>query len=90
MATHTHHASEFDNTQRYMELGYAIAYYRKHRKLTQEQLAERAGISRQHLGAIEAPNILRPLSLDVVFNIATVLEIEPYQLFMFPHSISDK
>lgn len=40
-----------DNRQRYIELGYNIAYYRKHAGLTQEQLAEKAGISRPHMGA---------------------------------------
>ncbi len=67
----------------YTELGYNIAYYRKHRKLTQEQLAEMVDISRQHLGAIEAPNIIRPLSLDLLFAIARALEVEPYKLFRF-------
>ena len=73
----------FDNSQKFIELGYNIAYYRKHAGLTQEQLAELVGISRQHMGAIEAPNMVRALSLEVVFNIATVLEIEPYILFKF-------
>ena len=73
----------FDNTERYRDLGYAIAYYRKRRGLTQGQLAERIGISRQHMGAIEAPNMVRAISLDVLFNIATVLEIEPYILLKF-------
>ena len=31
----------FDNTQYYIELGYNIAYYRKHAGLTQEKLAEK-------------------------------------------------
>lgn len=73
----------FDNTEKFMELGYNIAYYRKHAGLTQEQLAERLGISRQHLGAIEAPNICRPISLDLLFNIANILEIDPYKLLIF-------
>ena len=47
----------FDNREKYIELGYNIAYYRKHAKLTQEQLAEKEGISRQHMGAIEAPTL---------------------------------
>ena len=72
-----------DNSERYRDLGCAIAYYRKRKKLTQEQVAERVGISRQHMGAIEAPNMVRAISLDVVFNIASVLEIEPYMLFKF-------
>lgn len=73
----------FDNREKYTELGYNISYYRKHKGLTQEQLAEKLGISRQHIGAIEAPNIHRPVSLDLLFNIATVLEVEPYKLFQF-------
>lgn len=74
---------EFDSTERYRDLGYAIAYYRKRKGYTQEQVAEKIGISRQHMGAIEAPNMVRAVSLDVLFNIATVLEIEPYILLKF-------
>lgn len=74
---------EFDNTRYYIELGYNIAYYRKHAGLTQEQLAEKVGISRQHMGAIEAPNLCRPISLDLLFNFATVLNIEPRLLLSF-------
>jgi len=73
----------FDHDRKYIELGYNIAYYRKHIGLTQEQLAEAVGVSRQHIGAIEAPNILRPLSLDLLFNIADVLEVEPAKLITF-------
>lgn len=73
----------FDNTDKYIELGYNIAYYRKHAGLTQEQLAEKVGISRQHLGAIEAPKLCRPISMELLFNLSTVLEIEPYRLLMF-------
>lgn len=50
-----------DNSSKYIELGYNIAYYRKHKGLTQEQLAERVGISRQHLAAeleVEAYRLL--------------------------------
>lgn len=73
----------FDNSDRYRDLGYAISYYRKRKGFTQEQLAERIGISRQHMGAIEAPNMVRAISLDVLFNVAAVLEIEPYVLLKF-------
>lgn len=73
----------FDNRQYYIELGYNIAYYRKHARLTQEELAELVGISRQHMGAVEASNICRPISLDLLFNIATVLHIEPHKLLQF-------
>lgn len=74
---------EFDNRDKFIELGYNIAYYRKHAGMTQEQLAERVGISRQHLGAIEAPNLVRPISLELLFNIADVLDIPAYKLLRF-------
>ena len=77
----------FDNRQKYIELGYNIAFYRKHAGLTQEQLAEKVGISRPHLGAIEAPNLCRPISLDLLFNIAAVLDIRPYQLLVFQNDL---
>ena len=73
----------FDNAERYRDLGCAIAYYRKRKGLTQEQGAEKVGISRQHMGAIEAPNMVQAISLDVLFNLAAVLEIEPYILLKF-------
>ena len=47
------------------------------------ELAERVGISRQHLGAIEAPNLVRPISLELLFNIADVLDIPAYKLLRF-------
>ena len=75
--------NKFDNTERYRDLGCAISYYRRRKGLTQEQLAESIGISRQHMGAIEAPNMVRAVSLDVLFNIAQVLEMEPYLLLKF-------
>lgn len=79
----TENIRQFNNAERYRDLGCAIAYYRKRRGLTQEQVAERVGISRQHMGAIEAPNMVRAISLDVLFNIAAVLGIEPYMLLKF-------
>lgn len=76
-------AKKFDNFERMQDLYYAISYYRKRRGYSQEQLAEELGISRQHLASVEAPNMNRGLSLDLLFNIATVLEIEPYLLLKF-------
>ena len=73
----------FDNTKRMENLSYAIKYYRNMKGYTQEVLAEALGISRQHMAAVEAPNMNRGPSLELVFNIATVLEIEPYPLLKF-------
>lgn len=73
-----------DELQGRMEnLSYAIGYYRKRRGLSQEKLAEILGISRQHLAAIEAPNMDRGFSLDLLLRIADALDIEPYLLLKF-------
>ena len=73
----------FNNDERFTELGFAIAYYRKRRGISQDQLAEQVGISRQHMGAVEAPNMNRGISLELLFNIAAVLKVEPYMLLKF-------
>lgn len=73
----------FDNTERRESLSYAVSYYRRKKGYSQEQLAELLGISRQHIAAVEAPGMDRGLSLELLFNIATVLEIEPYLLLKF-------
>ncbi len=74
---------EFENKDYYIELGLNIAFYRKRAGMTQDILAERANLSRSHLSAIEAPNIIRPFSLEVLFNIARALGVEPYKLLQF-------
>ena len=73
----------FENKDKYVELGLNIDFYRKHAGLTQEELAERAGISRSHLSAIEAPNVIRPFSLEILFNIATALGVKTSSLLEF-------
>jgi len=73
----------FDNAERREALSYAISYYRRKKGYSQEQMAELLGISRQHLAAVEAPGMDRGISLELLFNIAAVLEIEPYLLLKF-------
>ncbi len=73
----------YKNIQRYVELGLNISYFRKLRNLTQEELAEKAGISRSHLSSIEAPNIVKTFSLELLFDLADALNIEPYRLMDF-------
>ena len=82
--------TEFKNRDRYIQLGIAISTLRKMRGLSQEQLAERANVSRSHISSIEAPGIARPLSLEVFFNIADALEIDPADLInasVFPDKV---
>ena len=73
----------FENKDYYIELGLNIAFYRKRAGLTQDMLAEKAGLSRSHLSAIEAPNIIRSFSLEILFHIARALNVEPYRLLQF-------
>ncbi len=70
----------FENKDYYIEVGLNIAFYRKRAGMTQDNLAEKAGLSRSHLSAIEAPNIIRPFSMETLFNIARSLNVEPYKL----------
>lgn len=66
----------------YAVIGNNVAYYRKEKHLTQEGLAQKAHISRTHISHIEASNVTKSPSLDILFRICAVLAIEPYQLFM--------
>ena len=54
--------------ERYITLGLKIAYYRKLRGLTQEELAEQVGLTPAYIGHLEAPNISKALSLDTLFS----------------------
>jgi len=81
---------EFKNRDRFIQLGITIAALRKMRGMSQEQLAEKSGVSRSHISSIEAPNIVRPFSLEVFYNIADALDIDPADLLnasMFPDRI---
>jgi len=71
---------EFKNRDRFIELGLTIAALRKMQGMSQEQLAEKAMMSRSHLSSIEAPNIVRPFSLEVFYNIADALGVNPGDL----------
>ncbi len=83
----------FKNRDRFIQLGLAISVLRKMRGMSQEQLAEKAGISRSHLSAIEAPGIVRAFSLEVFFNLSDALEVRPEALIrasMFPDEVLKK
>lgn len=67
----------------YLQIGLKIAYYRKLRGLTQEQLAERVGRTPAYIGHVEAPNISKAVSLDTLFDIAMVLDVPAYRFLMF-------
>lgn len=70
----------FKNHDRFIQLGIAISALRKMRGLSQEKLAEKAGISRSLLGVIEALSIAKAFSLEVFYDIADALDIDPADL----------
>lgn len=73
----------------YYEIGQRIRAIRKERRLSQEELAERVGISSTHMSHIETGNT--KLSLPVFVDIAKALEVQTDRLLSdAPHeSASD-
>ena len=73
-----------DNISRYKDefiaVGLKIGYLRRQRAMTQDQLAERAGISVGFLSQIEAPNMAVGISLATLFSLAEALDVPPSKL----------
>ena len=67
----------------YLQLGLKIAYYRKLRGMTQEQLAEAIDRTPAFIGHVEAPNINKAISLDTLFDISAVLDVPAYKFLIF-------
>ncbi len=64
---------------KYRTIGLKISYYRKLRGFTQEQLAEKIDKNLAFIGAVEAPNVNRTVSLDTLFDIAEALDVPAYK-----------
>ena len=62
----------------YTMLGQRIRHYRQKLHLTQEQLAERAGVSASFLGHIERGS--RAASLETVMQLCAALDVTPNDL----------
>lgn len=59
-----------DYPERYITLGLKIAYYRKKRGYTQENLAEKVGISLNFLAQVEGTGTIRGISLETSYGSA--------------------
>lgn len=68
---------------KYQQIGLKIAYHRKRRGLTQEELAELVDKSPAFIGHIEAPNIPKGISIDTLLDISRILEVPAYKFLMF-------
>ena len=60
--------------------GNNVKYYRKQLGLSQEAFAEKCGLHRTYISAIECYR--RSISLENIQRIANALEIETYKLFL--------
>ena len=69
--------------EKYRQIGLKISYYRKLRGLTQEQLAELVNLTPAYIGHVEAPNIVKAVSLDTLFDIARVLDVPIHKVLLF-------
>ncbi len=67
----------------YKMIGLKVAYYRKLKGFTQEQLAEKMNVDTSFIGQIEAVNIYKAISLDTLFRISKALEVEPHKFLDF-------
>lgn len=72
---------DMSQIEKYEVFGLNVSYYRRKRKLTQEQLAEAASIEPNHMSNIELAKV--GTSLDVVFRISDALEVPVHKLFEF-------
>jgi len=76
-----------DNVNKYKDefisIGLKIGYLRRQKAMTQEQLAEKAGLSVGFLSQIEAPNMAVAISLTTLFSIAEALQVQPAKLLEF-------
>ena len=68
---------------KYRQIGLKIAYYRKLRGMTQEQLAEKLELSPAFIGHVEAPTVNKAVSLDTLFDVAAALDVPPYKFLQF-------
>ena len=73
---------EHEFEQEFRLLGLKVAYYRKAKNMTQEQLAEKLGTSTSYIGLIESKTY-KPISLKTLFRIANALETPPHKFLEF-------
>ena len=66
--------------EKYINLGFKIAYFRKKAGYTQEYFAELIGKSVSFVGQIEGPGTMSGVSLETLFKMAQVLNVPPAKL----------
>lgn len=72
-----------DYSERLIKMGLKISYYRKLKGLSQESLAEKIQVSLGFMAQIEAPNIVRGVSLKTLFDLEKALGVPAYKFIRF-------
>lgn len=72
--------------QKYTVFSANVRYYRKKKKLTQEQLAESSDISTSYLKQIESGKEFKNITLTTMLKISKALNVELEHLFMIKQS----
>lgn len=70
----------FKYRDKFIQLGLAISTLRRISGMTQEQLAEKANISRSLVSKIEGNGTAIGFSLEVLFDISEALDVDPSDL----------
>lgn len=63
-------------------VGFRIQFFRKKKDLSQEELAERSGLSYSTISHVES-TASYTISMVALYRIAKALDVEPYQLLRF-------
>lgn len=69
------------NFEVWQKIGLNLLFYRRQRNMTQMELAEKCGISRNYIQRIETA--ASSCTLDTLIDVADALEIPLYKLFEF-------
>lgn len=83
----------FRNRDRFLQLGHRHCGAAENSRHVPGAAAEKAEISRSLLSSIEAPGLAKGFSLEVFFNLADALEVDPADLLranLFPDQRADK
>lgn len=70
-------------SEKLLRLGSNIAYYRKYRLLTQQELAEKANMSSSFITKLENPNIFIGITFEKLCKIAKALGVTEAELLDF-------
>lgn len=73
---------QFETWRHRRDFGDAVRRLRQDQGLTQEKLAEAAGIDRSYLAGVESG--VRNISLDAIVKLANGLAVPPADLFAWP------